>query len=427
MRVLVIGGGGREHALSWKLAQSDLVNEVFIAPGNPGTAEVGTNVAIPAEDIPALLQFAKEKRIGLTVVGPEAPLVAGIVDAFQAESLTVFGPVAKAASLEGSKDFAKSFMKEFGIPTAAYETFTDLESAVAYVESHGAPLVVKADGLAAGKGVTVAHDIPTALAALRDCFEEKVFGSAGARVVIEDFLEGEEASVLALCDGDRFLMLPSSQDHKPVYDEDKGPNTGGMGAYAPAPIVTPEIAKRVEEEILAPTLAGMKMRGTPYVGVLYAGLMLTQDGPQVVEFNCRMGDPETQPVLSVLESDLAELFIACTRGELSRLEPIAWSERPAVCVVMTAEGYPGSYPKGRKIEGLEEVQGDPDLKVFHAGTAFSPEGQVVTSGGRVLGVTGRGDTIEQAISKAYSGVEKIDFAGAHYRRDIGKKALKLPR
>ncbi|MCG3197753.1 MAG: phosphoribosylamine--glycine ligase [Candidatus Omnitrophica bacterium] len=423
MKVLVIGSGGREHALAWKLAQSPKVTRLYIAPGNPGTAQVGANVPILSEDLDGLLGFAEEERIDLTVVGPEAPLVAGIVDRFREGGRLVFGPTEAAARLEGSKHFAKEFMRANGIPTARSETFDALEPALAYVRKEGAPIVVKADGLAAGKGVTVALDVATAARALSECFESRAFGEAGGRVVIEEYLEGEEVSVLAICDGTSFLTLPSSQDHKRLLDNDQGPNTGGMGAYSPAPALTEELRARVEREVLQPTMAGMARAGTPYVGVLYAGMMLTSGGPKVLEFNCRMGDPETQAVLPMVENDLFELFHAAASGGLQAFGPIRAARGAAVCVVLASEGYPGSYPKGRLIEGLESLRRDPEVVVFHAGTRFDESGRVVTAGGRVLGVTARGDSVRAAIERAYRAVEQVRFEGMSFRRDIGRRAI----
>ncbi|MCB9767033.1 MAG: phosphoribosylamine--glycine ligase [Candidatus Omnitrophica bacterium] len=422
MKVLVIGSGGREHALVWKLAQSPKVTQVFAAPGNPGTAEIGTNVSISVDDLEGLAKFASENGIDLTVVGPEAPLVAGIVDLFRQKGLPVFGPEKAAAQLEGSKDFAKQFMREFDIPTARSMTFDNLEDARSYVEAEGVPIVIKADGLAAGKGVTVAHDRTTAMTALDDCFENQIFGEAGSRVVIEECMVGEEASVLAICDGKTFVSLPSSQDHKPAFDNDEGPNTGGMGAYSPAPVMTPEITRIVDEKILTPAIRGMQERGTPYIGILYAGLMITDEGPKVVEFNCRMGDPETQAVLPVLESDLCELLLLASEGRLDEHPGLEVSPNPAVCVVLASGGYPGSYEKGKEIHGLESLHGAPDTTAFHAGTK-EQEGKIVTAGGRVLGITGRGETVAAAIEGAYKGVSKISFEGMFFRKDIGKKAL----
>jgi phosphoribosylamine---glycine ligase len=423
MKVLVIGSGGREHALAWKIAQSPEAEQVFIAPGNAGTSEVGLNVNIGADDLEGLLRFARDNQIGLTVVGPEAPLVAGIVDRFESEGLPIFGPSRQAAQLEGSKDFAKSFMTEFDIPTACSQTFNSLEPALDHLEKHGAPLVIKADGLAAGKGVTVAEDLETARRALKECFEERIFGEAGSRVVIEDFLDGEEVSVLAICDGTRFLALPPSQDHKRLLDGDEGPNTGGMGAYCPAPVLTPDLQQFVDTQVLAPTLAGMAKRGTPYKGVLYAGMILTSDGPKVLEFNCRMGDPETQAVLPVVRNDLLRLFLDASAGRLESTTAIDVDPRPAVCVVMASGGYPGSYLKGLPISGLVQAKSRFDSVVFHAGTRSGEDGSVLTAGGRVLGVVGRGEDIAHAIRTAYASVSKISFEGAQFRRDIGKRAI----
>jgi phosphoribosylamine--glycine ligase len=403
-----------------------MATKIYAAPGNPGTAREGENVDLSADDLEGLVDFAKRNSIDLTVVGPEAPLVAGIVDRFQEAGLRIFGPTAASARLEGSKDFAKKFMAEFGIPTAGSETFDSLAPALAYVERKGAPIVIKADGLAAGKGVTVARDPDAAAIALRGCFEDRVFGQAGARVVIEDCLEGEEASVLAVCDGKTFVTLPSSQDHKPVYDDDQGPNTGGMGAYSPAPVLAPEIMRQVEDEILRPAVEGMAKRGTPYVGVLYAGLMIGSEGPKVIEFNCRLGDPETQAALPVLENDLLELILAATEGNLANAGPVLGSLRPAVCVVLASGGYPGPYEKGIPIQGLESLMDDPDIVVFHAGTKQLEDGTIVTAGGRVLGITARGDTIGDAIANAYRAVGKVSFEGFHFRKDIGRKALRTP-
>jgi len=424
MKVLVIGSGGREHALAWKLARSPKVSEVITAPGNPGTAKVGRNAEISSEDLEGLLEFATDEKIDLTVVGPEAPLVAGIVDRFHEKMLPIFGPVQAAARLEGSKDFAKSFMAEYGIPTARSQTFDNFEDAKRHVESEGVPIVIKADGLAAGKGVTVARDMESAIRSLRECFQDKVFGEAGNRVVIEECLVGEEASVLAICDGETFVSLPPSQDHKPAFDDDQGPNTGGMGAYAPAPVMTPELIRRVDEEILSPAIRGMKDRGTPYVGVLYAGLMITEEGPKVIEFNCRLGDPETQAVLPLVESDLFELLALAAGERLSQHAGLEVSNRPAVCVVMASGGYPGSYEKGKEILGLDTLEDDSEIDVFHAGTKSDGSGKTVTAGGRVLGIVGRGDTVEKAIDKAYEGIRQVSFEGAHFRKDIGRKALR---
>lgn len=423
MQILIIGGGGREHALAYACAKSPAVSTVFIAPGNPGSAMLNKveNVAIGAEDLDALCTFAKDKGIDLTIVGPEAPLVAGIVDKFKAAGLKIFGPCQAAAQLEGSKSFAKDFLKRHHIPTAAYAVFADITEAENYIKAHGAPIVIKADGLAAGKGVTVAMTEEEALAAVRHCLQDNAFGDAGARVVIEEFMQGEEASFIVLCDGVSALPLASSQDHKRVHDGDEGPNTGGMGAYSPAPVVTPAVHQRVMEEIIQPTLDGMRKDGTPYHGFLYAGLMIDKDGaPRVVEFNCRMGDPETQPLLMRLQSDLPELcYAACTEGGLKD-KTCCFDPRPAVGVVLAAHGYPGTVRKGDAISGLDADFGD-DVMVFQAGTK-AVDGAIVTSGGRVLCVTALGDSIADAKAKAYAACQKIHFAGMFCRHDISDKA-----
>lgn len=423
MKILVVGGGGREHALVWKLQQSPRVKQVFCAPGNAGISKIATCVNIAAEDMQGLLEFAKQEKIDLTVVGPEIPLTNGIVDLFRKEGLKIFGPSQAAAEIEGSKALAKDLMAKYNIPSARYATFENAEEARAYVKQHGAPCVIKADGLAAGKGVIVAMDDETALAAVDIIMAERAFGRAGDRVVIEEFLEGEEVSILAFVDGDTIVPMVASQDHKRVGDHDTGPNTGGMGAYAPAPIYTSELAKVVEKEILYPTVQAMAAEGRTYQGVLYAGLMITPNGPKVLEFNARFGDPETQPVLALLETDLVDIIEAILEGRLAE-QPVKWKDEAAVCVVMAAAGYPGRYEKGMAISGLHQVPAG--VEVFHAGTALR-EGQVVVTGGRVLGVTATGKDIPTAIDRAYQGVEAIRFEGAHYRKDIGKKALKNGR
>ncbi len=422
MRVLVVGGGGREHALAWKIAQSPRVDRVYVAPGNAGTALVAENVPIGAEDVEALAGFAERERIDLTVVGPEAPLVLGIVDRFRERGLRVFGPSAAAARLEGSKAFAKAVMERYGVPTAGYREFTDPEAARAHVRRQGAPVVVKADGLAAGKGVTVARTVEEALAAVDAIMVDRAFGEAGARIIVEECLEGEEASFLAFCDGRRVLPMASSQDHKPVFDGDEGPNTGGMGAYSPAPVVTPELFDEIMETVMRPVVEGLARDGIPYVGVLYAGLMIREGRPKVLEFNCRFGDPECQPIVVRMKGDLVPVLEACIDGELDRVG-LEWDPRAAVCVVMASGGYPGSYRKGIEIRGLEEAAALEDVVVFHAGTRREGD-RVVTAGGRVLGVTALGDDIPAAIRRAYEAVERISWEGAHYRRDIGRKALR---
>jgi phosphoribosylamine--glycine ligase len=421
--VLVIGGGGREHALAWKLSQSSRVNNVFVAPGNAGTArEPGIeNVDIGAEDIDGLKQFAKKNKIGLTVVGPEAPLVAGVVDAFTAEGLRCFGPSKGAAQLEGSKAFTKDFLARHNIPTAAYGNFTNTDEAIAYIKKMGAPIVVKADGLAAGKGVILAQTEQEAANAVNDMLAGNRFGDAGHRVVIEEFLTGEEASFIVMADGDHILPLATSQDHKARDNGDKGPNTGGMGAYSPAPVVTPEMHERAMKEVIEPTVRGMKQEGHDYTGFLYAGLMIGADGtPKVLEYNCRFGDPETQPIMLRLQSDLVELIEAALDGKLDSVSA-NWDPRASLGVVMAAGGYPDSYAKGKEIHGLDDVDSD-TVKVFHAGTA-NKDGAVVTSGGRVLCVTALGDTVSQAQQRAYEGVKKISWEDAYYRTDIGYRAV----
>lgn len=423
MKVLVIGNGGREHALAWKCAQSDQVSAVLVAPGNAGTAlEPGVqNVAVAADDIEGLIALAKSADIGLTIVGPEAPLVAGVVDAFNAEGLACFGPCAAAAQLEGSKAFTKAFLQRHAIPTAAYASFTVLDEALAYIQKVGAPIVVKADGLAAGKGVIIARTVAEAEAAARDMLAENRFGDAGACIVVEEFLEGEEASFIVVTDGHNVVPMATSQDHKARDDGDTGPNTGGMGAYSPAPVVTPDMERRIMDTVIGPTIRGLQQDGIPYLGFLYAGLMITADGtPKVLEFNCRFGDPETQPIMMRLQSDLAALCLATINGELDRQE-IGWDERCALGVVMAAGGYPERYDKGKVISGLPEVAGE-DVKVFHAGTALS-NGEVVTSGGRVLCVVGLGHTVAEAQKTAYEQAAKIQWDGAFYRSDIGYRAL----
>ncbi|OPX83669.1 MAG: Phosphoribosylamine--glycine ligase [Pelotomaculum sp. PtaB.Bin104] len=419
MKVLVVGGGGREHALVWKLRQSPRVTEVYCAPGNAGIARQATCVNISAEDIPALLAFARDKAIDLTLVGPEAPLTTGIVDEFQAAGLKIFGPSRAAAEIEGSKVLAKEIMAKYGIPTAGYAVFTSPDEASAYIQKTGVPCVLKADGLAAGKGVIIANDLAAAQAAVKSIMVDRDFGDAGARLVVEELLTGEEVSILAFTDGDTVIPMVSSQDHKRAFDNDEGPNTGGMGAYAPAPVYTPEVARRAMEEILVPMIRALKAEGRTYRGVIYAGLMVAEQSPKVLEFNVRFGDPEAQPVLSLLETDLVEIMEAVLENRLDRLE-IKWKPQASICVVLASGGYPSAYEKGKVIYGLDETPGD--ITVFHAGTA-EKDGQVVTSGGRVLGVTATGADISSAISKAYDAVDKIRFDGMHYRLDIGRKAL----
>jgi phosphoribosylamine--glycine ligase len=420
MNVLVVGGGGREHTIAWKLLQSPNVKKVYCAPGNGGTAQIAQNAPIAVNDFAALAQFVKDEGIDLTVVGPEDPLLEGIVDFFMERNLPIYGPNSKAAMIEGSKAFAKSLMKRYNIPTAAYESFLDYESAIAYVREQGAPIVVKADGLAAGKGVVVAETLEEAEQALRQIMQENVFGEAGARVVVEECMRGEELSLLSFVDGETVKPMITSQDHKRIFNDDRGPNTGGMGTYAPVPQMSDELVKEIVETIVKPMASGMAKDGIPFKGVLYTGLMITEQGPKVVEFNARFGDPETQVILPLLETDLLDIFVATIKGELDAID-VKWKKESAVCVVMAAPGYPGEYPKGQLIQGLEKaVDG---VSVFHAGTKDTPEG-IVTSGGRVLGVTGTGENLEKAREAVYAAVGQISFEGAQYRTDIAAKALK---
>lgn len=421
MKVLVIGSGGREHALVWKIAQSPLVKKVFCAPGNPGIGTIAENISVKVDDLPGLLAFAEKEKIDLTVVGPELPLSLGIVDLFEEKGLKVFGARKNAAYIEASKAFAKDIMNKYGVPTAAYEVFTQVEPAVAFIENLGAPIVVKADGLAAGKGVIIAQTKEEAISAVNDMLSGNVFGAAGSRVVIEEFLKGEEASFLAFTDGKNIIPLASAQDHKAIYDGDLGPNTGGMGAYSPAPVVTPLIHEKVMREVMRKTIDGMAAEGRPYRGVLYAGLMIDGDNIKVLEFNARFGDPECQPLLMRMKSDLVPVLLAVAEGDISKIT-VEWHDKAAVCVVMAAEGYPGDYRKGDFIAGLDKASGVEDLFVFHAGTA-TKDGAFVTSGGRVLGVTALGSSIREAIEHAYKGVSAINWQGVQYRKDIGKKAL----
>ena len=423
MRILVIGSGGREHAIAHALHRSPRQPEVFIAPGNAGTAQVGTNVDLAATDLDELAEFAIEEEIDLTVVGPEQPLVAGIVDHFLHEGLAVVGPTQEAARLEGSKAFSKAFMEEHGIPTAAHRTFeaAEAEAAHAYLDEQGAPIVVKASGLAAGKGAIVCETLEDAHAAVRRIAEYRDFGKAGDHVVIEEYMEGEEASVFALTDGAHYVLLPPAQDHKPIGEGDTGPNTGGMGAYAPAPVVTGGVLQRVCREIIEPTLAGMVRAGHPYTGVLYCGLMITEDGPKVVEYNCRLGDPEAQVVVPMMATDWVEVFERMASGHLRDLR-LQTAVQAAACVVMASGGYPGNYEKGFPITGIEAAEAEEGVTVFQAGTRHDGE-HLVTDGGRVLGVTATGATLADALEHAYKGVDRIQFEGVQFRRDIGQKGL----
>ena len=420
MRILLIGGGGREHALAWKLAASPQVEEIVAIPGNPGMASLARCVDMKTDDLQALADFALTEKIDLTVVGPEAPLVAGLADVFAARGLKVFGPSAAAAQLEGSKKFAKDIMARYGIPTAAYFATTSSEAAKQYIREQGAPIVVKADGLAAGKGVVVAMTESEALAAVDMMMEDKAFGEAGSVLVIEEMMFGEEASLLAFCDGKTVKAMVSAQDHKRVYDGDQGLNTGGMGTYAPAPVMTPALVEAAVKTVLEPMVAAMAAEGSPYQGCLYAGLMITDKGPRVVEFNARFGDPETQVVLPLLQSDLAEILLACAEGRLDETD-IQWSDGAAVCVVMASGGYPGNYKNGLPISGLDAAEKNGAL-VFHAGTKMA-DGQLVTAGGRVLGVVACGKDIVGAQKAAYAAVEQIHFPDVHYRKDIAWRAI----
>ena len=425
LTVLLIGSGGREHALAWALARSPHVGQVYVAPGNAGTEwpaasemAAATNVAISADDAPALLAFARGQRVDLTVVGPEAPLAAGVVDLFQEARLPIFGPSRAAARLEASKSFAKDFMRGCAIPTGGYAAFTDYEAARRYLAGTG-PVVVKADGLAAGKGVLICDGEEAAQAALRQVMLAREFGAAGDTVVVEERLSGPEVSVLAFSDGRTVALMPPARDHKRVFDGDRGPNTGGMGAFAPPPDVDAPLVDEIRRTVLQPAVDGMAARGTPYVGVLYAGMMLTAAGPRVLEFNCRFGDPETQAILPLLDGDLAEIMLACVEGRLDQVD-VRWRRGACATVVLASQGYPGVYPKGRPISGLDEAAGCEAVAVFHAGTARR-DGHVVTAGGRVLAVSATGDDLPSALARAYAGVERIHFEGMHYRRDIGRR------
>ncbi len=420
-KLLVIGSGGREHALCWKLAQSPLLETLYCAPGSAGIAQAAKLADIPADDVGRLLSFAKSEKIDLTVVGPEAPLTLGIVDAFRAAGLRIFGPTQAAAQLEGSKAFAKDLMRQAGIPTAGYQIFENADDALADLRERKGRVAIKASGLAQGKGVLLPANMEEAVEAIDRILTRREFGDAGAQVVIEDFLVGEELSVLALCDGDHALLLESAQDHKALLDGDQGPNTGGMGAYSPAPLLTPELTKQIEREVFRPTLKAMKKAGSPFQGVLYAGLMITAEGPKVLEYNVRFGDPECQALLPRLESDLIPLLEASIDGTLKK-QKADWKREASVCVVLCSKGYPGDYEKGKAITGLDAVAHEA-VQVFHAGTR-KVEGQWQNAGGRVLGVTAQGRTLADAVSRVYENVRKIRWEGAHYRADIGKKGLR---
>ena len=422
MNVLLIGNGGREHAIAWKLAQSKKLDKLYITPGNPGTAQCGQNVPIKADDTKKLVDFARQNRIGLVVVGPEDPLASGVVDALEAAGIKAFGPTAAAAQLEADKAFAKQLMRAGSIPTAEARIFDKFTDAKAYIATRDQPVVVKAAGLAKGKGVFVCDDPADGILAAEKIMCDKIFGSAGDKIVVEDKLTGEEASILAFVDGRNIYVMDSSQDHKPIGDGDTGPNTGGMGAYSPAPVVTEELMDQITREILVTTVDSMNRNGTPYKGVLYAGIMITPAGPRVLEFNVRFGDPETQPILVRLKTDLLQVCLAVCDGKLEDVS-LQWDPRPAVCVVMASGGYPGDYQKGKKITGIEEAEQLEDVIIFHAGTK-TQNGSIVTDGGRVLGVTALGRTIADAKARTYQAAGKIKFEGAYYRRDIADKAIK---
>jgi phosphoribosylamine--glycine ligase len=425
MNVLLIGSGGREHAIAWKLAQSKDLTRLYTAPGNPGTAQCGENIPISADNTGELLDFARKKKIELVVIGPEDPLAAGLVDRFEAAGIKAFGPSGAAAQLEADKAFAKQLMRSSSVSTAEGRTFDRFSDAKAYIASRDEPVVVKAAGLAKGKGVYVCDEPADGILAAEQIMCKEIFGAAGKKIIVEDKLLGEEASILAFVDGRNIYVMESSQDHKAIGDGDTGPNTGGMGAYSPAPVVTEDLMNHITREILVPVVDGMNRNGSPYKGVLYAGIMITGGGPRVLEFNVRFGDPETQPILARLKSDLLEVLLAVCDGTLDRIT-LEWDRRPAVCVVMASGGYPGDYEKGKKITGLEEARQIEDVIVFHAGTK-DINGDILTNGGRVLGVTALGDTIRQAKQGAYRAVDKIKFDGAYYRRDIADKAIKVSR
>jgi phosphoribosylamine--glycine ligase len=421
MKVLIIGNGGREHALVWKIAQSPLVKQVFCAPGNPGTAEIAQNVAINVLEFEKLLRFAEESKIDLTVVGPEDPLATGIVDLFRDHDLKIFGPDKKAAQLEGSKDFAKNLMKKYHIPTAAFRSFDAIQPAIDYIRSlKRYPVVLKASGLAAGKGVLICHSVEEALSGINLIMKNKAFGSAGDRMIIEEFLEGDEVSLFAICDGKDYLLLSPSQDHKKVFDADQGKNTGGMGAYAPAPVATNEVIATVRSTIVEPTLSAMTAEGMPYLGLLYIGIILTGEGPKVLEYNCRFGDPETEVVLPLLKSDLIPLLLASVEGRLKK-QQVSFNEGFALDVVLTSGGYPDAYEKGKVIKGLKSLE--PDILVFHAGTR-TENNQLLTCGGRVLNIVATGKNFPDLRQQVYKNIQEIGFEGMHYRRDIGDRALK---
>ena len=425
MKILVVGSGGREHALVWKLHQSHLVKKIYAAPGNAGISELAECVEIASEDLVRLADFAEKNSVDLTVVGPELPLTLGIVDEFQKRNLKIFGPTKMAAMIEGSKVFAKEFMKKYHVPTASFKVFDRADEAIDFVRSSDMPLVIKADGLAAGKGAVIAEDTKSAISSVEKMMVEKIFKDAGNQVVIEDFLEGEEVTILAFSDGKTIHPMPSSQDHKKIYDGNRGPNTGGMGAYAPTAIVDDRMMKRIYDQILEPTMVGLEQEGIIFKGVLYAGLMLTDRGPKVMEFNCRFGDPETQVVLPLLKSDLAEILMSIVEGDLSLVEA-EWADDFAVCVILASAGYPDKYEKGKEIFGLDKIEQEGDVLIFHAGTK-KEGGKLVTNGGRVLGITAVDKNVEDAIHKAYASVDKIKFDGVQFRRDIGYRVRRVKK
>ncbi len=420
MKVMVIGGGGREHALVWKLSKSPNVSEIICIPGNAGIEEIARCIPCDVEDIKGLADFAEDEKIGFTIVGPEVPLTLGIVNEFKKRGLKIFGPTKEAAILEGSKSFMKDFLTRSGIKTASYAVFNRAEDAKKFVMEMKKPLVLKADGLAAGKGVLICMDKNDAIKAVEEIMEDRCFGSAGKQMVIEEFLEGEEASFMAFSDGETVLPMVSSQDHKRAFDGDNGPNTGGMGAYSPAPVVTKEMAEKIMKEVMIPAVQGMKKEGRTYKGILYAGLMINNGAIKVLEFNCRFGDPETQPVLMRLKTDLLSILEATMEGRLSEIE-LEWTEESSVCVVMAAKGYPGSYEKGELVSVPDELKNKDDLYVFHAGTSVNSDGRVVASGGRVLGVTALGKDLKTALDKTYAAIDKIGFENSHFRKDIGHR------
>ncbi|MFA6394115.1 MAG: phosphoribosylamine--glycine ligase [Patescibacteria group bacterium] len=420
-KILIIGGGGREHALAWKLKQSPKVEKIYLAPGNGGTAALGENVSVASTDLSGLVKFAEENKIDLTVVGQDDPLALGVVDAFQEKGLRIWGPAKKAAQIEASKAFAKDLMAKQNIPTAQFSTFTDYDEALKYIREKGAPIVIKASGLALGKGVTVCQTLEQAETALKESMLDKVFGESGSTVVIEECLVGPEFSVHAFCDGKSYKLFPTAQDHKPVFDGGKGPNTGGMGTIAPVPWVTEEIMDIIELKVVKPVLEGLKNEGTPFVGLIYPGIMQTKDGPKVIEYNCRFGDPETQSYIRLLKTDLYDILDASVDGKLDEVE-IEWYPGFACCVALASGGYPGPYEKGKEITGIEEAEKQDDIIVFHAGTKLD-NGKILTAGGRVLGVTATADTLRGALDKAYAAIKLINFPGMHYRTDIGQQSL----